>query len=178
MVLKFNSFICRDVIKWVEIVPKLIENSSRQVKPYSHLDLLSIALYFIIHINCSTPLSREATLFLQNYNISSAICFIHPKGINTGNDYAWTNTFLIVSLFTTVIVFFAVQHLHNDCQHLFNRYENFSWNRSKYFMYTKSTWKWSTWKNFFLCLFSINLLIVFEKLQCAISRPWTTCEAI
>ena len=40
---------------------------------------------------------------------------------------------MIIPLFTTIIVFFTVQHLHNDCQHSFNRYENFSWNRSKIF---------------------------------------------
>ena len=138
--------------------------------------LLNYKSSFELIVQHSSP--GRQPYFQRTINICSTICFIHPKGIKTSNGYAWTNTFLIVSLFTTVIVFFEVQHLHNDCQHSFNQYENFSWNRSKYFMYTKSTWKWSTWKKFFLCLFSINLLIVFEKLQCAISRPWTTCEAI
>ena len=59
---------------------------------------------------------------------------IHPKGIKTSNNYSATNTFLSVSLFTIVIVFYSLQHLHTNCQqHLVYQYQIFPRNQFKIF---------------------------------------------
>ena len=62
---------------------------------------------------------------------------IHPKGIKTSNNYSATNTFLIVSLFTIVIVFFTVYNIYilivNNTWYTNTKF--FLEINSKYFMY-------------------------------------------
>ena len=93
---------------------------------------------------------------------------IYPKGIKTSNNYSATNKFFDCIFVDYRNCFFTVYNIYilivNNTWYTNTKF--FLEINSKYFMYN-----FEVHGKFFLCLFSINLLIVFEKLQCAISRP-------